>query len=84
MTAVIVSPDGYFSHWAARYSPRFDGDDDHFIPEPVFTRRPEEARVYSSPRAAQRGIEHIRARCLKSGFCGYVGFCGYPEMAVVS
>jgi hypothetical protein len=78
MTAVIVSRDGYFSHWVAQYAPRFDGDDDNFVSKPVFTDRPEEAHIYSSPRAARRAIDRIRAQCRRSYFCG----C--PEMAVVS
>jgi hypothetical protein len=60
-TAIIVNDRGeYFSHWAASFSPRYDGDDDHYTTVPEWTKNYKYAYVYDNEKSAKRAAKSYK------------------------
>jgi hypothetical protein len=62
---VIVNNYGeYFERWAARMTPKYDGDDETFVRVPQWTYMPRWARRYESRRAAERASKRVASRAV--------------------
>lgn len=49
---IVNDRNEYFERWCYAYAPRYEGDDDHFVRVPTWTKDPKQAYVYSSPWTA--------------------------------
>jgi hypothetical protein len=59
LSVIVNDRNEYFSHWAARFSPQWDGDDETFVTVPVFTKHYPQSYTYRTKQAAKRAKERM-------------------------
>jgi len=75
-TSVLIDRNGlyYNGRTCAQWAPRYDGDDENFVSRVSLTENPAHARVYDSPKEAEKALRRLRDR----------GVRGVWALAVVS
>lgn len=62
-TAVIVTKDNlFFSHWACKFAPKWDGDDDSFETVPEWTADYRYAKTFDNSKAARRFLNRNKSK----------------------